>query len=851
MKKIIILPVATVLALLVCADNAQGGEIKIINTNTTVSHDMNWEDTIILDGATVTIDTNATLTLKPGTTVAGKNGASIMVLGKLIATGDDEKKVRFTEEENLNKNFSLTYSIYAANNSEIELKNFILEKGGGNKGSSTSPALTIKGKADLSDGIIRRNRITAVRIWNIDTSIKNCEIYENESIALENKTTIQLKVEDNWWGSEEKPKITSLPGGNWLSGSFDFDPWQEKGPIPIVILPGFGGSFSFKLLSNRAKNDWWLPPVGMAAYRHFAKALILNNYYHDKDFFWGFYDWRKPSEESAHQYLESVISEAKEESGHSQVHILAHSMGGIVARSYIQGDEFRDDVDRLVTAGTPHLGSSEIYPIWEGGELSGGKKPLTLYLWYLQALDKNWNRVDFIRENFPSLGQMRPIYDYLVDAADNEAILYKSLNGQNEFLEKLEEEKNLLKRKVTLSLIAGTSEDTLEKIPVLPYSENDGKWRDGIPDPLDPPEDTNKGDGTVTVKSATGDGKLTEEIATIESEHGRLLESGEKTILNQLKVQAKFPLIFKTLHYFLLSARGPVETEIYDPDGKIVSESQQNIPDSRFNDFSDGENSLVFSDFPIDIEGQDKKVLRAVFTGKERGTFKSAFWHLTENDEMSNIEEEHPIEAGVKVIYEISLENISSGKPKISVENITWSNLLNITHPESNGKYLNWQYLTPEANIRQIGENINNLQLAYKINDEPVSEKIDLGLLALGKHNLKANGRWEINGGEQAEEKESTFIISTSHKSLITLINRFYSEQKITSWETRSALINLLAEAYQESSNGRTTNAHDKIVEARNVLKLENESIVESETRERLDESLRQLEENQHIRFKI
>jgi pimeloyl-ACP methyl ester carboxylesterase len=825
--------------------NDASAKENLIASNLSISENTAWEDLVIIDGAIITIDQNATLTIKPGTTVAGKNGASIMVLGKLIAVGEEDKKVYFTEEENRNKNFSLTYSIYAANSSEIEFKNFILEEGGGNKDSATSSALTIKGKAKISDGIIRRNRIAAVKIWSSDTSIKNCEIYENESIALENKTTMQLKVEDNWWGSEEKPNITSLPGGNWLSGSFDFDPWQKKGPIPIVILPGFGGSFSFKLLSDKARNDWWLPPIGMAAYRHFAKALILNNYYHDKDFFWGFYDWRDPCEESAHKYLESVITRAKEESGHPQVHILAHSMGGLVARSYIQGDKFHDDVDRLVTAGTPHLGASVTYPLWEGGELSGGKKPLNLYLWYLQALDKNWNRVDFIRKEFPSLGQMLPIYDYLVDATNNSTIFYKNQKSQNEFLEKLKEKKDLLKRKIALSLIVGTGEDTLEKIPVLPYPEGDGKWRDGIPEPLDSFEDSNRGDGTVTVKSATGDGELTEEITTIESEHGKLLESGEKTILNQLKVQAKFPLIFKTLHYFLLSVRGPVEAEIYDPEGKIVSETQKDIPDSRFNRLEDGENSLVFSDFPLDIEGQDKKILKVVFTGKERGTFKTAFWHLTENDELSIVEEECSIKTGVKIIYEISLENTSSGEPRISVENTSWSNLLDITYPKNNAEYLNWQYLIPEAEVWSNGENIQNLQLDYEIDGKAANGRIDLGLSGPGKHKLKVNGKWEINGDNQNEEKGVEILVTTSPKSLITLIGRLYEESKIKNWETRSALINLLAEAYQESSNSRATRAHGKIKEARDILEQSDENVfADANVKERLVENLRFLEIN-------
>ena len=826
----------TVLIIQLASFSFVSAQTKNINTNLTITEDTTWQGTVILDGITVTIESGATLTLKPGTVVAGKNGTSIFVSGKLVADGENDKKVRFTEEENRDKNFSLAYSIYTTNTSAIELKNFILEKGGGNKGNSATPTLTIKGKAKLTDGIIRRNRLTAVRIWNTDIKLEDCDIYENESIALENKTATELGVEKNWWGSKEKPKTASSPGGNWLSGSFDFDPWQSKGPIPIVILPGFGGSFSFRLLNDKAKDEWWLPPVGTAAYRHFAKALILSNYYHDKDFFWGFYDWREPIEESAEEYLEPVITKAKEESGHSQVHILAHSMGGLVARSYIQGDRFRDDVDRLVTAGTPHLGASVTYPIWEGGELTGGKRPLTLYLWYLQALDRNWNRIDYIRENFPTLGQMLPIYDYLINAVDGKVSPHENQNEQNEYLEDLAEGSEVLRRRVMLSLIAGSGEDTLDNIPVLTYSQNDGKWRDGIPEPLPPPEDTTRGDGTVTVKSATADGKLTEEVATIESKHGKLLESGEKTIIDQLKVKAKFPLIFKTLHYFLLSARGPVEAEIKDENGRIVSVEQREIADSRYYGFNAGKNNLIFSDFPVDPG--EKKTFQVAFTGKEEGTFKASFWHLTENDDLSNSEVEYPIQAGVKVVFEVNLESLPDGEPKVSATNVSWSNLLDITFPKNNGTYLNWQYLIPQTNIREKEKILGNAQLCYEIDGNPVDSRVDLGTLKLGLHRLKAKGNWKIDGVGQNEEKEAAFIVSTSIKSLITLINRFNEEQKLANWEMRSTLMNLLAEAYQESSNGKTTSAKGRITEAKRVLEADDSLFADISTKDRLVENL-------------
>jgi hypothetical protein len=57
--------------------------------------------------------------------------------------------------------------------------------------------------------------------------------------------------------------------------------------------------------------------------------------------------------------LMAAIDEAKAITGQSRVNLIAHSMGGLVARAYIEGPNYRDDVAALFTFGSPHLGSPE------------------------------------------------------------------------------------------------------------------------------------------------------------------------------------------------------------------------------------------------------------------------------------------------------------------------------------------------------------------------------------------------------------------------------------------------------------------------------------------------------------
>jgi pimeloyl-ACP methyl ester carboxylesterase len=80
------------------------------------------------------------------------------------------------------------------------------------------------------------------------------------------------------------------------------------------------------------------------------------------------YDWRLRPDKVQPDLLHA-IDEAKRRTGKGKVDIVAHSMGGLVARAYIQSDDYlsRDDVDHLVMVGTPNHGSPIAYYLWEGG----------------------------------------------------------------------------------------------------------------------------------------------------------------------------------------------------------------------------------------------------------------------------------------------------------------------------------------------------------------------------------------------------------------------------------------------------------------------------------------------------
>ncbi len=86
--------------------------------------------------------------------------------------------------------------------------------------------------------------------------------------------------------------------------------------------------------------------------------FISNGYALNKDFFLFPYDWRKDIALTA-PLLDQKISEIKTQTGTQKVDIIAHSMGGLVARNYIADPSRASKVRKLFTLGAPYLGAVE------------------------------------------------------------------------------------------------------------------------------------------------------------------------------------------------------------------------------------------------------------------------------------------------------------------------------------------------------------------------------------------------------------------------------------------------------------------------------------------------------------
>jgi pimeloyl-ACP methyl ester carboxylesterase len=111
------------------------------------------------------------------------------------------------------------------------------------------------------------------------------------------------------------------------------------------------------------------------------------------------YDWRKSNFDSAKE-LKRFVDDNEVLKG-QKFSIVAHSMGGLVARIYINRYGGATGVDRLLTLGTPHLGSLKAYRMFMEG-LSGLPRSMAL------ASDEQIRSVIF---SFPSLYELLPAFE--------------------------------------------------------------------------------------------------------------------------------------------------------------------------------------------------------------------------------------------------------------------------------------------------------------------------------------------------------------------------------------------------------------------------------------------------------
>ncbi len=291
------------------------------------------------------------------------------------------------------------------------------------------------------------------------------------------------------------------------------------GRTPIVILPGLGGSWDFDAILNGTDGTSWEIPDFVDVYDNLIASFENDGYVIDTDLFIFAYDWRKNLDTLAGQldaYLDDLISSGKIEAS-DKVNLVGHSMGGLVARSYLQKYD-SDKVDKLVTAGSPHLGVIDTYPIWQGATVIDRPWWQKSAIELLTRLNRQSgeNQVTTVRRLIPSVKDLLPTYDYLI--LDGVLKPWGELTQKNTYLSSIEDVSII---DSLTKVMVGTDVSTKHQINATARNYKDamaGKWEDGKVLSFEMAD----GDGTVWLNSALGN--FTNQ-QTVEANHGEIISS--------------------------------------------------------------------------------------------------------------------------------------------------------------------------------------------------------------------------------------------------------------------------------------------------------------------------------------
>ena len=102
------------------------------------------------------------------------------------------------------------------------------------------------------------------------------------------------------------------------------------------------------------------------------------------------YDWRKSNAESAAS-LDKCIEMILDETGAEKVNLVCHSMGGLVASKYYVEYGSKQQVEDIITCGTPYEGAPKLINAVMNWDVLGNEDNLQEYLKFIQRLiSKNY-----------------------------------------------------------------------------------------------------------------------------------------------------------------------------------------------------------------------------------------------------------------------------------------------------------------------------------------------------------------------------------------------------------------------------------------------------------------------------
>jgi pimeloyl-ACP methyl ester carboxylesterase len=282
-------------------------------------------------------------------------------------------------------------------------------------------------------------------------------------------------------------------------------PSPSTTPTPvtkIIFIPGMGATWNVDAFmsckGSGYSGEWTLAPYAKGVYQNFL-TLLPESGWNITPFY---YDWRQDIRDNSTllgNVLEGVRSEGE------KVNLVGHSMGGLVARNYIE-QMSGEGIAKLLMVGTPNKGSLLAYPLVHGE------------IWTNDLVEKIAASLFVKHCGIPKSAQnVLPTFNYLRNAKTRQTIDITQMKTKNNYLPT-----DFVSPfwGVKVGTLAGTGQPTLKTINVVPGTG----WSDGRPVSK---QSVKQGDGSVLTESAQIEGAFSNEV--INQTHSGIIGTTEGT----------------------------------------------------------------------------------------------------------------------------------------------------------------------------------------------------------------------------------------------------------------------------------------------------------------------------------
>ena len=612
-----------------------------------------------------------------------------------------------------------------------------------------------------------RNGIEVLNsVYEFMPKIRSSTIRDNQNAGVNNKPPAFLDARYNYWGYSSGPyydyfnqggfEDANKSGlGNHIVGDFVlFRPWDQSDPTipkePVIFIPGIGASINPDLMISGILADNWT--MFDHTYDGILKAFRVMGYQEGKNFFIAYYDWRKGNDESAEKYLKPVIQKALALNDVTKVNLVTHSMGSLVARSYVQSPSYANNVDKLIMIAPPNRGSSDVYTLWEGGYVPKSWNNgwmMNAYINYLKLVKIDFSAYEIIHKYIPALKDLMPVYDFLFPAGKaDELKSFSEMLEQNTFLLDLNENVADLKAKTDFSIILGDKQPTVSNIPFV-TSDQPGLWLDGKPSPLDPVRDDVSGDGEVLRFS----GDIPSDFwAVLEYNHGEIVSKSEKIVADLLDETLDYTFDSPKIEdELIIWTDAPGVLEVTDPTGAVAPKDNREETDVRYAQES-GRSGFKIMSVPNVKKGQYNVALK----GSENGSYHLTTEYVNHKNE-SQQEETQEVQVQKdqtqNFVATIDPQNTETPIQEVQLQDEI-APIVVLQSPENDKTYTNDQILPIVFSVSDnVSTNEKIVIEKYLDDDNKMFEgdSIDFSALTLGQHYFWINAIDEAGNYGYAE----------------------------------------------------------------------------------------------------